>query len=516
MHSDFFKELFNVSSDEIFIVDNEGNILFQNNSAKTDFGILKNLSEISHFFEFELAILNTDEVITYTPINALLASKENFTANVTRQLSRTQFAQYTITGIIDNDKKYVLMKNLLNNNAFQLYQNLEEKNANQKAEISKLTTDKIKIENTLLKSNLINIVANKIQSSIDTNEILDTVLNEINKTFKITDIKFLADEEKIIDIKLESETVNNETYNKILIPVIHGEMFFGKLILYTENSQDILQKEELDLLKNIANLLSLAFNRAKLFEKLNEQKVELEKALTELKATQLQIVQTEKLAALGQLVAGVAHEINTPLGAITSNIDLFEKIVSSSSTKEEIEEFVKDITPVTNEALNRIKKMIHSLKNFARLDEAKLKRVDIHEGLNSTLDLISHETKSRITINKEYSDLPEISCYPDYLNQVFMNILMNALQSIKDTGTITIRTFEKDNNIVVEIQDTGSGIPKENLENIFEFGFTTKKRGEGTGLGLALVKKIIKEHKGKIEVESELGKGTTFSVYLPI
>ena len=160
--------------------------------------------------------------------------------------------------------------------------------------------------------------------------------------------------------------------------------------------------------------------------------------------------------------------------------------------------------------------MNHSLKNFDRLDEAKIKRVDIHEGLNSTLDLISHETKSRITINKKYSDLPEISCYPDYLNQVFMNILMNALQSIKDTGTITIRTFKKDNNIVVEIQDTGSGIPKENLENIFEFGFTTKKRGEGTGLGLALVKKIIKEHKGKIEVESELGKGTTFSVYLPI
>ncbi len=516
MLNETVKNLLNVSSDEIFVINNEGDILFQNLSSKNSFGSINNINEITHLFEFDVAILNSEDVINYTPINAMLLSKENFTANVTRQLSRTQFAEYTIYSHSDNDMKYVIMKNLLNDKAIQLYQNFEEKSASQKAEISKLTNDKIKIENNLLKSNLINIVANKIQSSIDTNEILNSVFSEIKKTFKISNIEFSDNSEEIQDIKIEKISINNIEYNKISVPVINGEMFFGNLIIYTENVQDILQKEELDLVKNIANLLSLAFNRAKLFEKLNEQKIELEKALAELKATQLQIVQTEKLASLGQLVAGVAHEINTPLGAITSNIDLFEKIVNSNSSKEEILELVNEMMPVTNEAISRIKKMIHSLKNFARLDEAKLKRVNIHEGLNSTLDLISHEIKSRITVIKEYSDLPEINCYPDYLNQVFMNILMNALQSIKDEGKITIRTFKQDDNIVIEIQDTGSGISKENLENIFEFGFTTKKRGEGTGLGLALAKKIIKEHNGKIEVSSELDKGTIFSIYLPI
>ena len=516
MVSEFEKNILNISSDEIFVTNNEGVVLFQNIASKNSFGTVNNIDEITHLFEFDIAILNSEDVINYTPINALLLSKENFTANVTRQLSRTQFAEYTIFSQIENNLKYITLKNLLNNNTIQLYQSLEDENANQKAEILKLITDKTKIENNLLKSNLVNIVANKIQNSIDTNEILDTVLTEIKKTFKISSIEFLDNTEKFNNIKIEKTLINDEEQNKISIPIIYGDTIFGSLIIYTENSQEIFQKEELDLLKNIANLLSLAFNRAKMFEKLNEQKTKLEKALSELKATQLQIVQAEKLASLGQLVAGVAHEINTPLGAITSNINLFEKIVNSNSSKEEIQELVNEMAPVTNEAINRIIKMVHSLKNFARLDEAKLKRVDIHEGLDSTLDIISHELKSRVSVIKDYSKLPEISCYPDYLNQVFMNILMNALQSIKDTGTITIRTKQKNNDIIIEIEDTGSGIAKENLENIFEFGFTTKKRGEGTGLGLALAKKIIKEHKGKIEVSSELNKGTTFSIYLPI
>ncbi|MCQ2957690.1 MAG: ATP-binding protein [Candidatus Gastranaerophilales bacterium] len=199
---------------------------------------------------------------------------------------------------------------------------------------------------------------------------------------------------------------------------------------------------------------------------------------------------------------------------MSSNFDLLSKIAEND--KSDLGEMIMQISPVTKEALRRISNMVKSLKNFTRLDEAKKKEVDIHEGLNSTIDLIAHETKNRIEIKKEYAELPLISCYPDYVNQVFMNILLNACQSISDKGEVCIKTSLKDNFALVQISDTGSGIEKSILKNIFDFGFTTKKIGQGTGLGLALARKIIEEHKGKIEVDSIVGKGTTFSIYLPL
>ena len=137
------------------------------------------------------------------------------------------------------------------------------------------------------------------------------------------------------------------------------------------------------------------------------------------------------------------------------------------------------------------------------------------DGINSTLDLISHETKNRIEIIKDFEKIPPVYCYPDYINQVFMNILLNACQSIKTKGIIEITTADTEKFILITISDTGVGIKKDELSKIFEFGFTTKKFGQGTGLGLALVKKIIDEHNGKIEVESILNKGTIFKIYLP-
>ena len=160
--------------------------------------------------------------------------------------------------------------------------------------------------------------------------------------------------------------------------------------------------------------------------------------------------------------------------------------------------------------------MVKSLKNFTRLDEAKKKKVDIKEGILSSIDLIAHELKNKVIIKTNFGQLPLINCSPDYINQVFMNILLNACQSINESGEILIETKQFENYALITIKDNGCGIETKHLNKIFDFGFTTKKIGQGTGLGLALAKKIIEEHKGKIEVESVLNEGTIFKIFLPI
>jgi two-component system NtrC family sensor kinase len=259
---------------------------------------------------------------------------------------------------------------------------------------------------------------------------------------------------------------------------------------------------------------------------------ELEQANQQMKEAQAQLIQSEKMASLGQLVAGIAHEINTPIGSINSNNDTL--IRSASKMRDflscaqcppdvrENPEVVKimgvleDINRNNRIACDRIMNIIRSLRNFARLDEAERRRVNIHEGIDSSLILVHHQIKNRIQVVKEYGDLPEIECYPNQLSQVFMNILVNAGQAIPDKGTITIKTFRQGDEIKVTISDTGVGIPKEILDRIFEPGFTTKRAGVGTGLGLSICRKIIQDHHGRIAVESEVGKGTTFTITLPV
>jgi signal transduction histidine kinase len=177
---------------------------------------------------------------------------------------------------------------------------------------------------------------------------------------------------------------------------------------------------------------------------------------------------------------------------------------------------IENLNKVSKIASDRIVKIVNSLRTFARLDQAEMDTVDIHEGIDSTLTLVHHELKRRIEIHKDYGDVPKISCYPNQLNQVFMNILINASHSIEYRGDIYIKTYTKNNKAIIEIKDTGMGIPKENLKRIFDPGFTTKSKGIGTGLGLSIVYQIIEDHNGSIEVESESGKGTMFRIMLPI
>lgn len=237
-----------------------------------------------------------------------------------------------------------------------------------------------------------------------------------------------------------------------------------------------------------------------------------------------QQIQAEKMAALGLLVAGVAHEINTPMGAIHSNNDIMDRAVGrirkalGASPEREVERLLDILEQVckNNEiATERIMHIVRSLKNFARLDEAARKRVNIHEGIESTLMLMQHQLKGRIRIEKEFGNLPDIECHPNQLNQVFMNILANAAQAIPQRGMIRIRTSVEKDQVKIAISDTGVGISNEDLPKIFDPGFTTKGVGIGTGLGLAICYKIVEDHGGAIEVETA-EKGTTFTIVLPL
>ncbi|MEZ4762386.1 MAG: ATP-binding protein [Calditrichia bacterium] len=165
---------------------------------------------------------------------------------------------------------------------------------------------------------------------------------------------------------------------------------------------------------------------------------------------------------------------------------------------------------------DRVTNIVKQLRRFARLDEAELKEADIHEGIEDTLQLIRHEIKHHITVVKEFGDVPPISFYPSKLNQVVLNLVMNAKQAISGDGTVTIKTWHENGQVFINISDSGSGIPAKNLPKIFDPGFTTKGVGVGTGLGLSIVYRIITEdHRGSIRVESEVGKGTVFTISIP-
>ena len=260
-----------------------------------------------------------------------------------------------------------------------------------------------------------------------------------------------------------------------------------------------------------------------------EEKVE--ERTRELREAQDQLIMREKMASLGNLVAGVAHEVNTPVGAVHSAadvtkrcIDKIKSVLTSSRDLDEVMnskqfqnsiEILEDNNKVTITASERIAKIVRSLRTFARLDEAEYQKVNIHEGLDSTLTLVEHEMKNRITVVRDYGEIPEIHCYSNQLNQVFMNVLMNAIQAIEKEGTITVKTYLQDTDVIVKISDTGCGISPENIDKIFNPGFTTRGVGVGTGLGLSISYNIIHKHRGEIKVESEVGKGSTFTVILP-
>ena len=285
-----------------------------------------------------------------------------------------------------------------------------------------------------------------------------------------------------------------------------------------------------------------------------DKNIKLDKALKDLKETQSQILQSEKMASIGQLAAGVAHEINNPIGFVGSNlatltdylkdfnellghynsvknelknadltklpgnikslvetIEKYEEDIDIEYLKEDIPELLSDCA----EGTERVRKIVGNLKNFAHPGNEKIKLMDINKGIESTLNVVTNEIKYKAEVVKDYGDIPLVEGYPQQVNQVFMNILVNAAQAIEKKGTITIKTQQVGNDIIISISDTGSGIDEKNISKIFDPFFTTKAVGKGTGLGMNIAYNIIKKHKGSIDIKSKVGTGTTFIIKLP-
>ena len=269
----------------------------------------------------------------------------------------------------------------------------------------------------------------------------------------------------------------------------------------------------------------------------------LKQAYLDLQSTQEQLVQTEKMASLGQLVAGIAHEIKNPLNFIYGNtgfladyttkiqtlIEAFESLPSlSQEDRAEMErlkvecnysfirEDLQTLVENFSEGARRINTIVSDLRSFSRMDTDSISEVDVHASLEMSLNLLRNQYKNRITIHKDYGNLPKIQGYSGKLNQVFMNLLSNAFHAVKAVGDVWIRTRPSNGSVEVEIEDNGVGIPKEHLNRIFEPFFSTKPIGQGTGLGLSISYGIVEQHHGKIQVTSAPDKGSTFTVHLPI
>ncbi|NML61209.1 PAS domain-containing protein [Massilia sp. RP-1-19] len=259
-----------------------------------------------------------------------------------------------------------------------------------------------------------------------------------------------------------------------------------------------------------------------------------------------QLLQSEKMASIGQLAAGIAHEINNPVGFVNSNmgtlknylatlfcvIEGYDEAVSGAapgssvarrlaeirknSELDYLKEDTADLIRESMDGLKRVKDIVQALKDFSHVGESDWQPADLHHGIDSTLNIVANEIKYKATVEKHYGQLPEVTCMASQLNQVFMNLLVNAAHAITVNGLITIRTGAGNGWVWVAISDNGCGIPAENLNRIFEPFFTTKPVGSGTGLGLSLSYSIVNKHGGRIEVDSKVGVGTTFTVRLPV
>jgi len=412
------------------------------------------------------------------------------------------------------------------------------------------------IENTLFSNCCIVIIDSKTKH-IENIAVKGLTLNHSEVPDIISDIIFhdLLTRNKYLyknDYE-KTEKIFNRFKAQHIFPISHNSDLYGFFTLGTDDKTKPLSKNDIALYSSLTNQLAVTLENneyirrsnemvKKLTEaevrekylielektnsKLDEKNHELQKLYDELKNTQSQLIHSEKMSSLGQLVAGISHELNNPIGFIYSNsnqlkkyIQQIESFLSEPTDEKQINEILPDLKSLIDDTIsgsNLVKELVDNLRQFSHLDQAKSKMVDLHKGIDSSLRILNSQLKNRIKVHKNYGTDCLVECNPGQINQVFLNLLSNAAQAIEKEGNIWIDTKEKNDYFVLEIKDDGKGIRQENLTKIFDPFFTTKDVGEGTGLGLSISYSIIKNHKGTIKAESKVGQGSTFTIELPI
>ena len=326
--------------------------------------------------------------------------------------------------------------------------------------------------------------------------------------------------------------------SQIAIPLLVKDTLIGVFSVESDRPQVFTERDEV-LITIVANQAASAMQTAGLYEgeaqrrrelaeaheelrkladslevRVRDRTRELEETNRDLKQTQAQLVQSAKMASIGILAAGVAHEINTPIASVSSSRDTLREAIREvkatlktdeaglSPKLESLLQVIDECLGVMGSGTHRVANYVNRLRNFTRLDRAGRQQVDVHDGIRDAIGLIEHELGDAVTIRTDFADLPKLDCYPGPLNQVFLDILMNARQAIKDSGEIHIKTSQVGDRILVAITDSGMGIAPETLPHIFDTGFTTKDRRVGTSLGLPIASQIIKDHRGEIRVET--------------
>ncbi|WP_143046457.1 GAF domain-containing protein [Trichormus sp. NMC-1] len=496
---------------------------------------------------------------------------------------------------------------------YELYQQVQAFNENLEKQVQKRT---LEMQRTAEQQQAVFGVINKIRESLEIETIFQTTTKEVCQLIKadrVSVYKFSADwggqfvgdfeaasPNWLNDTKLGINTIWNDTYLQetkggryqnnetfavddiykmgfapchvdnleqfqilafVLAPIFVGKKLWGLLCTYQHSSSRKWQYTEVSFISQIASQLGVAIQQAELLVKTKQQAEQLTQTLHELQSTQTQLIQTEKMSSLGQLVAGVAHEINNPVNFISGNLvhineyaeDLLSMLhlyqqecpepsleIVERAEELDLEFLIEDLPKSLSSmqiGVDRIRQIVLSLRNFSRLDESEMKEVNIHDGIDSTLLILQHRLKARpespnIQIIKEYGNLPLVECYPGQLNQVFMNVLSNAIDALENyktfksentqLGKITICTSigEMNENVqsaVIRISDNGPGMPKAQKARIFDPFFTTKPVGKGTGLGLSISYQIVVEkHGGVFKCDSQPNVGTEFWIEIPI
>ena len=544
-------DFFNKFNSAVLVIDEKQNIVFTNNVFKRVFPDFYNLKKFSHKLNYSVCALISNDVEVHSPIFQAINSPQDFSAHVLYQsvgndyfyydLNTTKKGKYITLVFTDVTAKVALEKSVERNQALQKKVSLLE------VENKNMSKIKSQAQSQAIKLLLLNNISNIIRGSVDMSKIINSALDElsnmfgafrayyavyskdmsayiINESLQKKDIsrKITFDKEterfiengKVFVTSCMKEFVEakpfGELVQRIVLPIYHLNNRIGVVVVLTKQKTKF--DDALEVLDGVSTQLGNAIIQTELYQKNTRMVKELTRTLKELQDTQLKLINSEKMASLGQLVAGVAHEINTPIASIKSNNEIATKLISDLA-EGELKELLSEINSIDKQAVERINRLVVSLRKFVRLDEAELQEADINKEIDLTLDLIRHETKNRIEIIKNYGDIPPIKCYPNMLNQVFMNILVNAAQSIEELGKITIDTGFEKNNLVVKITDTGCGIKEP--EKIFFAGYTTKGVGVGTGLGLAISQKIIEKHEGKIDVFSKVNEGSSFVITIP-